>query len=603
MLLLCSGTRAARRRARVITSTAAALTIAAALAAPAGAAVTLPHSIAVFYHRDFVQASGFHDGELVNVTASRNGVVIGTATDVPAIDSAPGLGDGLVTVNHPGGSCWDTVTPDLRPGDVVTTTAASGTDSTSVANVEITQQATRVGGDIVVKGYAADAAGNPLPLDQIQERMVAGNPLPLFDKNGKRTLRAGANGSEGALAYDAVNAVTNPRGINWTATYTGLDATDMATAVAAESRMIWLGPNPTLVNAAGFPAEATFAEVGGDKPATPGPGSPECPALARNAVTSVDPGHLSAGRPAINLADRGSDLTVSGVANDATTIAVTLTDSTGRKITQTATPTPAGGAQTWSATFAAADVQTLADGPITASGAYTVTGTPISGATLALVKDLVAPAPPTASVPSGSYPAAQAVALNDADGSAVVHHTEDGSAPGLLSPTFNPVSVTASQTLSAVAIDPAGNPSPIAHFVYRIAPAASGVGLPPSTVITALPVAPQQQVQGVRTVAGPAVRGLGVAVLRGSGGLRVTIRLGSGAHVVRFQVFRARNGREAGPALVTVTRVPPATGRYVVTLRGRALRTLRPGRYILEARAGTSRATVGPASRRTFVVG
>ena len=601
MLLLCSGTRAARRRARVITSTAAALAVAAALAAPAGAAVTLPHSIAVFYHRDFVQASGFHDGELVNVTASRNGVVIGTATNVPAIDSAPGLGDGLVTVNHPGGSCWDTVTPDLRPGDVITTTAASGTDSTSVANVEITQQATNVGGNIVVKGYAADAAGNPLPLDQIQQRMVAGTPLPLFDKNGKRTLRAGANGSEGALAYDPVNAVTNPRGINWTATYSGLDASDQATAVAAESRMIWLGPNPTLVNAAGFPAEATFAEVGGDKPATPGPGTPGCPPLARNAVTSVDAGHMFAGRPAINLADRGSDLTVSGVANDATAIAVTLTDAGGKTITRTGTPSPATGAQTWSVTFAAADVQTLADGPITASGAYTVTGTSISGTTLAIVKDLVAPATPTASVPSGSYPAAQSVALNDADGSAVVHHTEDGSAPGPLSPTFNPVSVTASQTLSAVAIDPAGNPSPMARFAYRIEPATpSGGGVP--SLIHVLPIAPQQRVQGVRTAAGPAVRGLSVAVLRGSG-LRVTMRLGNGTRVVRFQVFRARNGRKAGPALVTLTQVPSATGRYVVTLHGRALRRLRPGRYILEARAGTSRGASGPVSRRTFVVG
>jgi len=212
MLLLISAARRARRPARVTISTAAALAVAAALAGPAGATVTLPHSIAAFYHRDFVQASGFHDGELVNVTASRNGVVIGTATNVPAIDSAPGLGDGLVTVNHPGGSCWDTVTPDLRPGDVITTTAASGTDSTTIANVEITQQATNVGGDIVVKGCAADAAGNPLPLDQIQQRMVAGNPLPLFHKNGKRTIRAGANGSEGSLAYDPVDPVANPRG-------------------------------------------------------------------------------------------------------------------------------------------------------------------------------------------------------------------------------------------------------------------------------------------------------------------------------------------------------------------------------------------------------
>jgi len=600
MLLLNSGARGARRRTRVIISTAAALTAAAALAAPAGATVTLPHSIAVFYHRDFVQASGFHDGELVNVAASRNGVVIGTATNVPAIDSTPGLGDGLVTVNHPGGSCWDTVTPDLRPGDVITTTAASGTDSTAVANVEITQQATNVGGDVVVKGYAADAAGNPLPLDQIQQRMVAGNPLPLFVKNGKRTIRAGANGSEGSLTYDPVDALTNPKGINWTATYPGLDAKDQATAVAAESRMIWLGQNPTLVNAAGFPAEATFAEVGGDKPATPGPGSPECPALARNAVTSVDAGHMFAGRAAVNLANRNSDLTVSGVSNDATAVSVTLTDSANRKITQTGTPVGSG-AQTWSVTFPAADVKSLADGPVTASGSYTVTGTPISGTSLAIVKDLVAPAPPTASVSPGSYPIAQSVALNDADGSATVHHTEDSSVPTAASATFNPVSITSSQTLSAVAIDPAGNPSAIARFEYRIAPGPAA-GPSAAAMIPVLPIAPGQRVQGARAAALPAVHGLAVAVLHGHG-LRLTMRLGSRAGVVRFQVFRARNGRRTGGALVTVYRVPAAGGRYVVTLRGHALRGLRRGRYVLEARAGTSRDALGASSRRTFVIG
>jgi hypothetical protein len=41
----------------------------------------------------------------------------------------------------------------------------------------------------------------------------------------------------------------------------------------------------------------------------------------------------------------------------------------------------------------------------------------------------------------------------------------------------------------------------------------------------------------------------------------------------------------------------------VVTLRGHALRGLRPGRYVLEARAGTSRDALGASSRRTFVIG
>ena len=34
--------------------------------------------------------------------------------------------DGFVEVNHPGGGCWQIVTPDLRPGDVVRYTNAAG---------------------------------------------------------------------------------------------------------------------------------------------------------------------------------------------------------------------------------------------------------------------------------------------------------------------------------------------------------------------------------------------------------------------------------------------------------------------------------------------
>lgn len=595
-----SGARVARRRTRVIISTAGAVAAAAALAAPAGAAVSLPHSIAVFYHRDFVQASGFADGELVNVTAQRNGVVIGTATNVPAIDSTPGAGDGLVTVNHPGGSCWDTFTPDLRPGDVITTTTATATDSTTVANVEVTQQAKNIGGTIVVKGFAADAAGNPLPLDQIQQRVVAGNPLPLFDKNGKRDMRAGANGSEGTLSYDPVDAATNPKGINWTATYTGLDSTDQATAVAAESRLIWLGPNPTLVNPAGFPAEATFAEVGGDKPALPGPGSPECPALAQNAVTSVDAGHMANGKPTINAADQNRDLTVSGVSNGATAVSVTLTDSANRTITQTGTPSSATGAAVWSVTFPAADVRTLADGPVTAAGSYTVSGKGIGGATLGITKDVVAPGAPTASVPSGAYEGPQSVALSSPDHTATIHHTADGSVPDAASATFNPVAITASQTLSAVAIDAAGNASPMARFVYTVGRAAPGSA--PFGQIPLLPLAARHAVRGTSSTLRPAVRGLSLAVLRGHA-LHVTMRLGRRASVVRFQVYRARNGRRLGSALVTLTRLPAARGRYVVTLRGHALRRLEAGRYVLQAQAGASARALGAAASVSFRLG
>ena len=120
MSTLNSGARVACRRTRVLISTVAALGAAAALAGPANAAVTSPHSINVFYHRDFVQGSGFQAGDLVTVEALRNNTVIGTAANVvPTDDPTTPPFDGLVTINHPGGVCWDNFTPDLQRGDVV----------------------------------------------------------------------------------------------------------------------------------------------------------------------------------------------------------------------------------------------------------------------------------------------------------------------------------------------------------------------------------------------------------------------------------------------------------------------------------------------------
>ena len=85
-------------------------------------------------------------------------------------------------------------------------------------------------------------------LDQIEQRLVANRDA--FDLNGRRTVRAGGAGKDGVLTYDT------PNGIDWTATYTGLSADDVARAVGgtssssgktfagAESRILWLGSQP-----------------------------------------------------------------------------------------------------------------------------------------------------------------------------------------------------------------------------------------------------------------------------------------------------------------------------------------------------------------------
>jgi hypothetical protein len=613
---LNSGARVACRRTCALISTVAALGAAAALAGPANAAVTSPHSINVFYHRDFVQASGFQAGDLVTVEALRNNTVIGTASNiVPTDDPTTPPFDGLVTINHPGGACWDNFTPDLQRGDVIRTTitnaplgSTTAVDTTPIANIEVTQQAFESGpGQVRIKGFAADAAGNPLPIDQIQQRMVANQQA--FDLNGRRTLRAGGAGNDGTLSYDPIGP-GNPKGINWTATYGStvpgvppLDAHDVAMAVGAESRGIWLGTNPAAFSPlSGFLIESTLAEVGGDKPAVPG-GSVGCPALAGNAVTATDAAHMFNGQSVINAGNVAGDLTVSGVANNATAVSVTLTDHNGLSTPpRAATLTGAvGSPQSWNATIPAADVSKLADGPVTAAGQYTAGGT-ITGTTLNIRKDVVAPGAPTAAPEPGEYHIAQSVQLSSSDQTATIHHTADGTTPTALSPESNPVSVTATQTLKAIAVDPAGNASPVTTLAYTITPltAGGGTGTAAAGLAGAIPGA--SAVLGGQTshAAGrPAVRGLRIAV--GSRrALHVSVHVGSSANVVRFRIFRARNGQPVGRVAVTLVRLRTASGSY--TLRGAALRRLRAGRYVLMADAGANGSALGAAARVPFTL-
>jgi Bacterial Ig-like domain/Abnormal spindle-like microcephaly-assoc'd, ASPM-SPD-2-Hydin len=272
-----------------------------ALMSPASAAVindppALPHSIIAFPVRDFVSASGYAPDDRPIVQVLRGGVVIGTSDAVTPADDpkTPGF-EGLVEVNHPGGGCWQGVTPDLRAGDVVRvmTTPDTG-DSTPVANVTVTQPARQTApGTVVMKGTAVSPTGGQIPADQLEARIVANKQA--FVLNGKRTLRADAvGGSDGTLSYDS------PTSTNWTATWTGLtgvssvdgksDAQRATDSTLAQSRGMWLGRVP------GTTAEGTifeFGEVGG--PAAPctaplatGPTTPDMTAATDSGAASTD---------------------------------------------------------------------------------------------------------------------------------------------------------------------------------------------------------------------------------------------------------------------------------------------------------------------------
>jgi hypothetical protein len=86
-------------------------------------------------------------------------------------------------------------------------------------------------------------------------------------------------------------------------------------------------------------------------------------------------------------------------------------------------------------------------------------------------------------------------------------------------------------------------------------------------------------------------------------GVQASMTLPSGTRALRIAVYRARDGRRTGPALLAVNRRPSSGGIYRVALRNRALlRKMRAGQYVLEVRAGRSAATLGEPTRAAFRV-
>lgn len=208
-----------------------------------------PIQILVFPQRDFVSASGYTADDRVVVTVVHpSGATFSTDPNTPVIPqddprAAPGAPfAGIVEVNHPGGACWFGTTPNIGPGDKVRITIVSNpidaarvgrADETTVANVTAARPVQVDATTIQVHGTAQDAAGAPLPVAQLEQRMVANRQV--FLVNGRRVL---TSAKDGTLAYDA------PGSINWTATYTGLPAADVTRALGAESRILWNGAVP-----------------------------------------------------------------------------------------------------------------------------------------------------------------------------------------------------------------------------------------------------------------------------------------------------------------------------------------------------------------------
>ena len=255
------------------------------VAAPAVVANDPPvngHSLIAFPSRDFISATGYPAAEgPYFFTLFRGGIKLTSLTADSDVD-------GVLEVNHPGGTCWNVMTPDLRGGDVVRITNAAGiAEQMTVVDVLAERAIATAPGTVQIHGTAIGADGLPIPVGQLQHRLISAGDL--FDINGRRDLRAGAS-LDGTLAYDA------PGSTRWTATYSGLSDADVLRItggvdavgtlfVAAESRGVWLGRVPLAL------AELTIQETGPG--VTGGPSAPcGAPAEPSRPAASVAPAAL-----------------------------------------------------------------------------------------------------------------------------------------------------------------------------------------------------------------------------------------------------------------------------------------------------------------------
>ena len=495
------GTQLSLRIRRHVIRTFVGLTIgiagAPALVSPASAAVindppALPHSIIAFPVRDFVSASGYAPDDRPIVQVLRGGVVIGTSDAVTPADDPKTAGfEGLVEVNHPGGGCWQGVTPDLRAGDVVRVMTTSDTgDSTPVADVTVTQPATQTApGTVVMKGTAVSPAGGQIPTDQLEARIVANKQA--FVVNGRRTLRADAvGGSDGTLSYDS------PTSTNWTATWTGLtgvssvdgktDAQRATDSTLSQSRGLWLGRSP------GSSAEGSifeFGEVGG--PAAPctaplatGPTTPDMTAATDSGASSTDditnfPAPTFTGlvgqAPAGSVMNLYVDGTVNGTGtagaggNYSLTPARPLTD--GSHLIKVSETDPVSGVETMSGAGLTINIDTAA--PVAPTVSAVTPASPGSSTTPAL---------------SGTVEAATTVKLFT-DASCTTGTGSGGSAAAFNSAAGLPVNVASGSTttFNANATDVAGNVSACSTTAVTYVQDSTA---PPAPVIDTAPTSP-----------------------------------------------------------------------------------------------------------------
>jgi hypothetical protein len=450
-----------RRRAAALVA-AGGLAASAVAALPASATITAEgvregSNITVFHNIDFVAVFGYGPvGSDVTVEVLRNGVTIGTATG-PAVDAEglPGL-----EVNHGpegapvDGDCWEGHTPDIRPGDRVRVTDAGGVDEVIVDNIAFTGDPFLAGdGDVLVPFVAKRADGTAIPASFIDSAEFRATSRLRFESTDIR-VQSAAGGAPGeyVMRYNFPYSPSRNRDL--------LNQRQLRDLLLGDGHAIGFGHVDPL------PLEAMLHDGLADSPG-PAPGCEAAPS-ARWSVTGVAPG-------AINLSNQANGLTVRGVAHDATSVTVALSDNdpaTTGAPTANGTLSAAAGRQQWTATFTAAQLRDL-NGRIRVAATFTLADGSFADRSMTVLKDLVAPNAPRASLASGTYNRPRRVALRSAAANTIRYTLGDGSQAR---PTRNSgtvykgrrIRISATQTLKMIAVDPAGNISPLAKYRYRI---------------------------------------------------------------------------------------------------------------------------------------
>jgi hypothetical protein len=232
-------------------------------------------SIAAFFVRDYVSYTGIPLEAMAVIELVRHGQVL-AATDglFPLSDPANPTGStGYIDLNHLGGDCWPTFTPDIAPGDIIRVTETSFPmdaygnvsvvvvkNQSYVQDLEVQTGVIQTSPDTVeIKARALDARTHAaLAAGSVTFRI---QPASGRFANGKNKLVTGNDGSVQNISVPGA-----VEGEYFKAVFTGLRPADVALALTADPVALWLGRDNN-----GF-LEATHSEWN----EFPGSGAPSC---------------------------------------------------------------------------------------------------------------------------------------------------------------------------------------------------------------------------------------------------------------------------------------------------------------------------------------